>query len=95
MELINVKLHNGFDIVAQNVSTNDETYLGLYLPLHIEVSSEGVYIESWNLMMEGDVAVVHKKDALFWGRASAKAKEYYLEFFQQMGGTPSDQQTYH
>jgi len=83
-EYVNLKLHNGVDLLGVLDYDTDEL-ISLSNPIQIEVHPEqGLFAKSYLMLSEENTVVFHRADVLHFAKANERASKYYDEFVRQL-----------
>lgn len=92
LNIVYLKLYNGDDIIAKNISSDDVHYC-IEDPLQVKVHpTHGMFAKNWLLLSSENVIFLNKKDILFIGEASEKAILYYSTFIDRLEQMSSEEQ---
>lgn len=92
LDIVYLKLNNGDDIIAKNISSDDEHYR-IEDPLQVRVHPiHGMFVKSWLLLSVETVVILSKKDILFIGEPNEKAKLYYSTFLDRLEQVSSEEE---
>lgn len=80
MNLVNVKLRNGADLIGYLAKT-DSYSIEVQSPISVEVSPQfGVFASNWLMFSEKTSVILQNHDFIYCTEASKRAIEYYEQF---------------
>ena len=85
MDIMNVKLKNGEDLIAQLVEDHTNT-LSVKLKLPVKLVSElntGIYAKNWMFYSDIDEVEIQKTDIFFITHANEESIEWYVNYVRK------------
>ena len=85
MDIMNVKLKNGEDLIAQLVEDHTNT-LSVKLKLPVKLVSElntGIYAKNWMFYSDIDEVEIQKTDIFFINHANEESIEWYVNYVRK------------